>query len=145
MFNFDILLQSMPCTLGKLLWFKLPGKQCDGTVTKIRDIEDIDESVEPILFTNKCLGDKQCYTTLPSKFDLLSNRLSPYSLTKSDLGSIDVCQSHYVSIFSLFCSVLSSLATAWRLFSGFFKFIIAGWLDHEKSIFQADHVWVSRL
>ena len=99
----------MPCTLGKLLWFKLVGKECDGTITKIGDIADIDESVEPILFTNKCLGDKQCYTTLPSKFDLLSNRLSPYSFTKSDLGSIEVCQSHYVSIFNLLCSAVRLL------------------------------------
>lgn len=90
----------MTCTLTKLYWHKLSGKQCGGWLKNIGLILDIRESVEGLLSTNKCLGDKQNIQK-PNKFDLLTNRLCPYKIKAEALDNIDVCQNHYVSISNL--------------------------------------------
>ena len=90
----------MICTLTKLNWPKLSGKQCGGWLKNISTIKDIRESVEGILSTNKCLGDYQHTRTL-DKFDLLTNRISPYKIKAEALDNIDVCQNHFVSIYNL--------------------------------------------
>ena len=71
---------------------------------KIGDLKDLSESVESLLFLNKCLGDKQGYENPPNKFDLLTNRLCPYNISCEALSNIDVCQTHYVSIFNGLCT-----------------------------------------
>ena len=90
----------MICSLGKLFYLKLPSNHCGGSVQKIGDLKDLSESVESLLFLNKCLGDKQGYENPPNKFDLLTNRLCPYNISCEALSNIDVCQTHYVSIFN---------------------------------------------
>ena len=88
----------MLCTIRKLFWPRLPNKQCCGPVQKIGDIVNLSESVESLLSKNKCLGDKQSYVEPLSKFDLLTNRLCPYTIKKEALSNIDICQNHLVSV-----------------------------------------------
>ena len=87
----------MICTLSKLYWHKLSGKQCGGWLHNIGLILDIRESVEGLLSNNKCLGDK-LNTQKITKFDLMTNRLCPFKIKAEALDKIDICQNHFVSI-----------------------------------------------
>ena len=60
-------------------------------------IQDINEGVESLLASHKCLGDKHSHVVPPSKLDLLANRLSPYQIKPEALSHIDICQNHLVS------------------------------------------------
>ena len=123
----------MICTLTKLNWQKLSGKQCGGWIKNISLIKDIRESVEGLLSVNKCLGDHQ--NTRPiDKFDLLTNRICPYKVKGEAFDNIDVCQNHFVSILSIF-EVIFFILKSFQI----------GNLDNQKSIFQANNLWHHRL
>ena len=87
----------MICTLTKLFWQKLSPKQCGGWSKNIGEINYIKDSVEALLASNKCLGDKQSFTEIPTKFHLLVNRLCPYQIKMEALNKVDICQNHFVS------------------------------------------------
>ena len=84
----------MICTLTKLSYPKLSSTQCGGWLENIGVIQDRKDSVKALLSLHKCLGGRQDI----SKFDLLTNRLSPYQMKVEALDNIDICQNHFVSI-----------------------------------------------
>ena len=86
----------MICTLTKLFWQKL--SKCGGWVKNIGELHYLGDSVEALLASNKCLGDKQSNAESLTKFDLLINRLCPYQIKMEVLHNVDICQHHFVSI-----------------------------------------------
>ena len=78
----------LSCTLSYLLWkSSVNGKPCSGSLVKIETLSD------PV--NSKFIGYDATQTYTISS--LLTNRLTPYQLTKENLSGLDVCKSHLVS------------------------------------------------
>ena len=69
---------------------------CSGPDEKLKDR---DCYVKTLLVRNKCIrvDDNTSYTFV----DLLLNRISPYKINKESVALIDVCKTHWVSVYSL--------------------------------------------
>ena len=84
----------LSCTLSYLLWkSSVNGKPCSGSLVKIETLSD------PV--NSKFIGYDATQTYTISS--LLTNRLTPYQLTKENFSGLDVCKSHLVSTHCMDC------------------------------------------
>ena len=83
----------MKCSLSKLFWkASFADTNCSGVS---QALNTLNESAVNILKSKECFNKTDLGKTVA---DLVLNRLTPYDLRAEDIGSLEVCKSHLVSM-----------------------------------------------